>query len=245
MTPHSWVTEEVDGGSLGTGFFWKCPACGASGGPAMPRRVDGKWSYDRKSDSTWVFYADGTGLPLSIDCGESKARIERHLAAMKNWQFPLRHYRRRDIPRGGHPGAFGTQRKHHHHEGIDLYTAEGTEVLAVEPGLVVAVLPFTGPWAGSPWWRETSCVMVEGPSGVVNYGEIAPAVASGSLVEQGSVVGTVRRVLREDKGKPLAMLHLELYRPGTREPVEWPVDQTCPPELWDPDPYLRASRTSP
>lgn len=31
------------------------------------------------------------------------------------------------------------------------------------------------PCPGSPWWLDTWCVMIEGASGVVNYGEVTPA----------------------------------------------------------------------
>lgn len=250
MKQHEWSIEEIDGGHVGVAECWKCFVCGASGGPAWPRKDEaGKWVKEKRPGDDWCFYADGSGVQLPLDCDQAKVRIQHHLAAFKKWRFPLAlfnrrkapyGYRQHHMPCGNHVGAFSTKRTHHHHEGVDFYTAEGTKVRAVETGTVVAVLPFTGPEAGSPWWLDTQCVMVEGPSGVVNYGEIDPTVALGGLVEAGSVVGTVRRVLREDKGKPMSMLHLELYRPGTREPVEWPGDQENAPDgLWDPTPYLR------
>lgn len=137
------------------------------------------------------------------------------------------------------PGAFGAVRRHDVHTGVDLYCPEGTEVIAVEAGVVVAVLPFTGPRADSPWWEDTDAVLVEGASGVVLYGELGPAVAVGDRCRAGDLLGHVVRVLRRDKGRPVAMLHLELYAPGAREPVWWLLGDDRPGPLRDPTPLLR------
>jgi murein DD-endopeptidase MepM/ murein hydrolase activator NlpD len=119
------------------------------------------------------------------------------------------------------PGKFGAVRKHDVHTGVDLYCAQGQPVQAVEDGIVVAILDFTGAKADSHWWRDTRAVMVEGPEHVVLYGEIqeAPGLAAGASVRAGDVLGEVLRVLRQDRGLPTTMLHLELYAPGVREPV--------------------------
>lgn len=153
------------------------------------------------------------------------------------WGSPL-HTPLKDIPQYGHPGAFGMVRKHDVHTGVDLYTEEGSPVYAVEAGEVVAVLPFTGPEAESPWWFPTDAVMVEGASGVVLYGEIGPKVKVGEEIFPGTLLGHVKRVLRNDKGKPMSMLHLELYVPGTKDAVWWTPDQPKPTQLLDPTPFL-------
>jgi murein DD-endopeptidase MepM/ murein hydrolase activator NlpD len=145
------------------------------------------------------------------------------------------------LPFGAHPGAFGVVRKHHIHEGVDLYCPSGTEVRAVEDGVVVAVLPFTGGKAGLPWWLDTDAVLVEGASGVVLYGEVVPAVKVGESLAVGDLVGWVARVLRNDKGRPTSMLHLELHVPGTRTLVEWYADKPRPPSLCDPTLMLQSS----
>lgn len=142
------------------------------------------------------------------------------------------------LPTGEHPGAFGVVRKHHVHEGIDLYAPEGTEVRAVEDGVVVAVKPFTGPAAGLPWWEDTDVVLVEGASGVVAYGEITSAAVTGQVLPAGALVGRIKRVLRRDKGRPTCMLHLELHAPGTRATPEWYADRGRPATLLDPTPLL-------
>lgn len=135
-------------------------------------------------------------------------------------------------------GQFGAVRKFDIHTGIDLHTAVGTKVYAMEAGTVVAIVDFTGEYAESPWWNNTQAVMVEGDSGVILYGEIQPSVKVGDYVFAGGVVGTVLQVLKTDKGKPLAMLHLELYTTGTREPVWWKLDEPKPANLLDPTPLL-------
>ena len=135
-------------------------------------------------------------------------------------------------------GAFGVTRKNHTHEGIDFYAPEGTAVGAVEDGRVVVVEPFTGPAAGSPWWMDTQCVMVEGASGVVVYGEIHATVHVGAHVTVGQPIGAIARVLPKNKGRPQDMLHLELHTHGTRACPEW-VKQR-PLTLLDPTPYCLA-----
>lgn len=142
------------------------------------------------------------------------------------------------LPLAPHPGGFGVKRKHHTHEGVDLYCPEDTPVQAVEEGIVVGVMPFTGVMADppSPWWRDTSCVLVEGATGVVVYGEISSVVAERYRVRQGELLGYVKRVLVKDKGFPMSMLHLELHTHGTRYAYDWNDEK--PESLRDPTPFL-------
>lgn len=142
------------------------------------------------------------------------------------------------LPLGDHPGSFGFRRKHHTHEGVDLYAPEGTVVRAVQDGLVVKVDYFTGPKVGMPWWEETWAVMVEGESGVVVYGEIIPCsdligpTPTRTEVKAGDPIGTVKRVLVVDKGRPTSMLHLELRKHGTTDWSGWYAER--PENLLDP-----------
>lgn len=139
-----------------------------------------------------------------------------------------------------HPGAFGYQRANHTHEGVDLYCPEGTPVAAVEDGIVVAIIPFTGPSAvpPSPWWHDTWALLVEGDTGVVVYGEITLAHGywPGDHINAGETIGHVKQVLVKDKGRPMSMLHLELHKPGTKDAYEW-LDER-PESLLDPTEHL-------
>jgi murein DD-endopeptidase MepM/ murein hydrolase activator NlpD len=151
------------------------------------------------------------------------------------------------IPVGdAHPGAFGFVRANHVHEGVDLYCPEGTTVHAVEDGVVVAVIPFTGPSAEppSPWWHDTLAVLVEGASGVVVYGEvdIGTGLRVGTRLAAGEAFAHVVRVLRRDKGRPASMLHLELHEPGTRDAYEWTQEGGRPESLLDPTTHLLFAR---
>ena len=151
-----------------------------------------------------------------------------------------------------HPGAFGFKRANHTHEGVDLYCPEGTPVAAVEDGMVVALIPFTGAHTTppSPWWHDTWALLVEGDTGVVVYGEITAAHMfwPGDHVTAGEVIGHVKQVLVKDKGRPMSMLHLELHVPGTKDAYEW-LDER-PASLLDPTDHLLlpltyVGRTSP
>jgi hypothetical protein len=151
--------------------------------------------------------------------------------------FPL--YDPVPVPQPPAFGAFGDRRKHDVHTGVDLYAPVGTPVLAIEDGIVVGVGPFTGPAAGCPWWLPTDCALVEGDSGVFLYGEIAPTVEKWEAVAAGDVLGQVMRVIRNAKGGPTSMLHLELYVSGYRDPgAIWALDAPPPAELRDPTPIL-------
>ena len=142
------------------------------------------------------------------------------------------------LPLPPHPGAFGVRRRHHYHEGLDLYLPVGTPITAVEEGVVIDVRQFTGPDLNQPWWRTTYAVWVQGPSGVVVYGEIAPHIKVGAAVQAGTLVGVVIPVLTKDKGRPMAMLHLEAHTDGSTEAPEWLLDVPRPSVLRDPTPFL-------
>lgn len=142
-----------------------------------------------------------------------------------------------EIPVQEHVGAFGVQRRHHQHEGVDLYGLPGDPVRAMETGVVVGCFPFTGAAANSPWWADTECLLVEGASGVLNYGEICvrEGLRPGVQISAGDVLGHLVQVLRHDKGRPMTMLHLERYATGTTVPLqEWSLGTVQPSILCDP-----------
>lgn len=136
------------------------------------------------------------------------------------WNFPVK---KCNIPMRQHPGAFGVKRKNGgKHTGIDLYAEDGENVYAVEDGVVVGIEHFTGEWDNTPWWNNTDCVLVEGYSGVVCYGEIKTSLNIGDKVIRGQHIANVVRVIKdrlhpEIEGWKPNMLHLELYKHKIRK----------------------------
>lgn len=142
------------------------------------------------------------------------------------------------IPIKDHVGAFGVTRKHHIHEGVDIYVPEGSVVRAMLPGHVKKVQAFTGGQAGSPWWLDTQAVFLQTAVGMIVYGEIQACVQPGMTVSGGHILGTVKRVLRTDKGRPTAMLHLELRNHDSLDVINWELNTQQPEALLDPTPLL-------
>lgn len=144
------------------------------------------------------------------------------------------------VPRPPEPGAFGVERSHDVHTGVDLYCEAGELVIATEPGRVVACEPFTGPNADSPWWNDTFAVIVRNDWWSVVYGEVEPvgSLKVGDFVEAGQPLGIVSRVLRSDKGRPTSMLHFELYDSSFTSPVWWKKGEPKPEGLLNPTDLL-------
>lgn len=189
---------------------------------------------------------DDIGMGAMAPLDTIRCEVDRLL----RWKFPLA--KCNGIPINHHPGAFGFHRRKNHHTGVDLYCDDGEVVMAVENGTVVKKDIFTGPKVGHDWWEETWGVMVEGASGVVNYGEITPCltIKVGEHIERGQHIGRVKRVLFADKtrldipGHSTSMLHLELYKHGTRDFADW-HDVSKNPDLLDPTPYLMEASGAP
>lgn len=155
-----------------------------------------------------------------------------------NWEWPLPG----EDKYTSYQGLFGALRKYGIHTGTDFYCNNNQIVVAVEDGEVVLIEEFTGENANppSPWWNNTKAVLVEGKSGVVVYGEINPlsSISVGKKIRKGQRLGNVVTVLKTDKGTPMTMLHLELYKPGTRETVVWNLNENQPDSLLDPMPFF-------
>lgn len=151
------------------------------------------------------------------------------------------------LPLPSHLGAFGVKRRHHSHEGIDLYCDDGSYVKSVNNGIVLNIVSFTGASMDSPWWEDTMAVLVHTKDGIVVYGEITPAtyLKKGQEIKQGDFIGNVKKVLKEDKGRPMSMLHLELHKCNIKyhahciHPlVEWLPNDPQPENLLDPTSFL-------
>lgn len=138
---------------------------------------------------------------------------------------------------------FGAKRKHDIHTGIDIYVPEHTEVYSLIAGKVVNIEWFTGIKSipPTPWWEDTQAIWVEdmsiNPGYVLVYGEIKvnEKIAIGDFVDQDTVLGTIKKVLKKDKGiNPTTMLHLELYESKPKETAIWLLDQEKPKGLLNP-----------
>ena len=189
---------------------------------------------------------EGDGAMANID------NIVQKVRASLQWRFPLTNCP--GIPCGYHPGAFGFSRKHSHHTGVDLYCAQGTFVRAVEDGRVIGKEMFTGPQDNSPWWNDTDALLVEGPSGVICYGEIQvyEKWKPGDIVRADDFIGTVTPVIKEGRERPdvpghsRAMLHMELYeRERMSASHSWKLDAPKWDYLLDPTPYLIDAKDAP
>ena len=162
---------------------------------------------------------EGMGAMAEID------KIVDQVSKSLRWVFPI-HIDYFDMPKygipiEGHPGSFLSKRKNSTHTGIDIYVDVGKVVVPVEDGIVVGIEHFTGPQVQMPWWLDTDCVLVEGASGVICYGEVEPLLKVGDKVSAGgTAIGKVMRVIRpefehpEVPGWKPSMLHLEWYPHG-------------------------------
>ena len=128
-------------------------------------------------------------------------------------------------------GKFASKRKYDIHTGLDIYTAEGTPVYAIEDGIVIYQDWFTGLEVGSSFWNTTSAIVIQGKHTFV-YGELKlENYTLGNKVKQGDLLGFVAKVLKKDKGRPMSMLHLELYKNSWSPEdgfAEWSLDKEKP-----------------
>lgn len=146
-----------------------------------------------------------------------------------------------EIPILPHPGAFAKKRKYHRHEGVDLYANDGDDVIAIEDGIILDIFQFTGKSVNSPWWNDTYGVLIEGKEHTFNYGELIPSknLIIGQTIKAGEVIGNIRTVLKVNKGRPMSMLHLEMYKKGTKKAVNmWSLTEEKPDNLIDPTDFL-------
>ena len=130
-------------------------------------------------------------------------------------------------------GRFGHPRKFDVHTGFDIYCPDGEPVYAIEDGVVTKIDDFTGIGVDMPWWEDTIAISIEGKSGVILYGEVyTPNLKVGDSVKEGQIIANIKRVLKKDKGLPMSMLHIELYKHGYRGDWEvWNLNSEKPEQL--------------
>ena len=189
---------------------------------------------------------EGMGAMAQIDDIVDQVKRE------TKWRWPLE-FSFSSVPVDDHPGSFGYRRRKSHHSGVDLYCKEGSFVYAMESGRVIGWEHFTGQQDGSPWWNDTDALLVEGPSGIVCYGEININEAlknKNAVVSRGELIGTVVPVVKKGRERPdipghsRSMLHVELYERDKYEcsaAGSWPLDSKKPSYLCDPTARLAES----
>lgn len=129
-------------------------------------------------------------------------------------------------------GSFGAVRSGgaRRHAGLDLHADEGATLVATEAGTIVATQGWDGP--------QAKAVLLQTDRGpVVLYGAVVPGSwpRVGTHVEEGQRVASVGRYPGGS-----SMLHIELYREGTRRNSQWPVGSPRPSGLIDPTSYFSA-----
>lgn len=144
------------------------------------------------------------------------------------------------VPLPPHPGAYGVSRKHHIHEGIDLYGVVDEPVFTIQDGIIVDIVPFTGIHTDTPWWNDTQAVVIADNTGYWVYGELIPVAGRyvGQQICEGEIVGRLVPVLKKDKGRPTTMLHLERWVGAYPYRYMWRLNTDGIPWLKDPTPEL-------
>jgi hypothetical protein len=153
------------------------------------------------------------------------------------------------IPTYKEPGSFGFKRKFEIHNGVDIYCKDGSDVFAVEDGVVVDIKPFTGKQNGTDWWNDTWAICVKGKSGVVCYGEMEEQFnfKIGDTIKTNDCIGKIKAVLPEHKIRKdirhhnNAMLHIQLFKDyeNDEQLADWYPNQERNKFLLDPTPYLQ------
>lgn len=146
--------------------------------------------------------------------------------------FPLNF----DISKVPQEASFGFKRKFDIHTGIDLYCSPKEPVYAIEDGIIMKIDWFTGQFVGSGWWNDTQYLGILGKSGYIIYGEILvnPNLKIGDTVKSGEFCGNVETVLKKDKGRPMSMLHIELYSEFIDDPLVWNLNENQDKRLLNP-----------
>jgi phosphopantothenoylcysteine decarboxylase len=206
--------------------------------------------YSSFSNNNWVIHPQSKMLACKTNGKGALAEISTIVDVVYQslkWTFPLTTGYCPGIPVGNHPGAFAVKRKNSTHTGVDLYVHKDAPITPVEDGRIVAIEHFTGPKDNSPWWLDTDCMLVEGASGVICYGEMAPCSwlkIGDKVTRSNTVLGYVLQVIPDKydhpelvgRGWKKSMLHLELYPHKIYKPSDgYEKNKDI---LIDPTPYL-------
>ena len=168
---------------------------------------------------------------------------------MRFWPVP--HSYSKKVPKNGKDGSFKKNDYYDKlniwHTGIDLFSPNGSRVVATEDCTVVRTWKFTGP-PDAAQYRTTWAVNVRlGDGRIVVYGEVRrPKLKVGKRILARRTVGYVAQV-EHGRNQPekgyRCMLHFELYRKGTKKTIDWwPKEKPWPKGLLDPTEYLESCR---
>jgi murein DD-endopeptidase MepM/ murein hydrolase activator NlpD len=113
-----------------------------------------------------------------------------------------------------------------HHVGIDMFCAEGDDVVAAAAGEIVGFAHFFNS-GGQPTFQ----LLVNHGSVVINYGEVVDNSDRLFHWRVGDRVQAGQRIGRIGATK---MLHFETYLPGTTHNLVWMVGKQRPPALLNP-----------
>jgi len=140
------------------------------------------------------------------------------------WPVPASHEKK--VPAAGMLGSFWECRGDRYHCGVDIYAPEGSQVLALESGLLVDMGVFTMPEQVDYWNKTYFIVLMHRSDLFVCYAELDASVfENDDFISEGECIGHVRQVLNPEKisghvpdyirqlyrHRQLSMLHLEMF----------------------------------
>ena len=132
----------------------------------------------------------------------------------------------------GGPRPWKAENPVSHHKGIDIHAPRGSAVVAPTDG---TMLRSTG-WSGN----DTRGLIFQSDGGpVLVFGAVAPDSYLRDFPYRVKRGQKVAQIGRYPGGS--SMLHLELYRVGSRRRVNWPWGTEQPPSLVNPHKYLLAT----
>ncbi len=178
---------------------------------------------------------------------------------MSVWPVPDSYAK--DIPKNGAQGSFWEDRDEKFNCGIDIFAPAGSEVLAIESGMVFITDVFTSHNDGN-YFNKTYYIVVRTPHKIFfKYAALQEVLVNvGDQVRQGQPIGKVGTIFNEnriDMETPYyimdlvnlgntSMLHMELYKFPVIEIKPYMagnfLGKQKPYSLLDPALYLNGSR---